>query len=135
PPILGEGDRTGHDVSLELSVDAGSSISNWRAPTHTVLGHATPQGFELALADAQTIPNRDFVLRWETAGDQSRAQLYLGAKDSDGEGAFALLVHPPKLDLDAAVGRREMIFVVDRSGSMHGVPLALAKQTLRESLM
>ena len=134
PPILGRGERTGHDVSLKLTVDAGQRIDAWQTPTHTVLGRADAKGFAIELADAQTIPNRDFVARWAAAGDQSRAQLFLGAKDAEGEGSFALLVQPPKMDLDATVGRREMIFVVDRSGSMHGVPLALAKQTLRQSL-
>jgi Ca-activated chloride channel family protein len=134
PPVLGEGTRTGHDLSLALEVQLGSSIEHWDAPTHTVIGEATPQGFTAALADANTIPNRDFVIRWSAAGASTQARLLLGPKDAAGMGHFALIVQPPALDLDELVGRREMIFVVDRSGSMSGVPLALAKQTVREAL-
>jgi Ca-activated chloride channel family protein len=134
PPVLGEGQRSGHDVSLNLVVAAGTSISSWEAPTHTVTGEATSEGFALRLADAETIPNRDFVLRWNVAAATPRASLFLGPADASGRGHFSLVVEPPQLDLDAVVGRREMIFVVDRSGSMSGLPLALAKQTLREAL-
>ncbi|HVI03040.1 MAG TPA: VIT and VWA domain-containing protein, partial [Enhygromyxa sp.] len=134
PPIVGEGQRSGNDVSLTLEVDAGHSIDKWTAPTHTVVGAASKQGFTLRLADAETIPNRDFVLRWQVASAQPSASLFLGPKDAKGRGHFALVVQPPQLDLDALVGRREMIFVIDVSGSMSGIPLALAKQTLREAL-
>jgi Ca-activated chloride channel family protein len=134
PPVLGKGTRTGHDVSLSLDVSLGSTVAGWDAPTHTVVGEATTDGFTARLADAETIPNRDFVIRWSAAGTSTQARLLLGPKDDRGQGHFALIVQPPALDLDELVGRREMIFVVDRSGSMSGVPLALAKQTLREAL-
>jgi Ca-activated chloride channel family protein len=134
PPIVGEGQRSGNDVSLQLDVDAGLMIDSWDAPTHTVTGAATQRGFAVRLADAQTIPNRDFVIRWRASSAKPRASLFLGPLDASGHGHFELLVQPPQLELDALVGRREMIFVVDRSGSMSGVPLALAKLTVREAL-
>lgn len=134
PPVLGTGVRTGHDVSLALEVAIGSSIARWDAPTHTVAGKSTNEGFAIHLADAETIPNRDFVVRWSAASTSTQARLLLGEPDAKGRGHFALIVQPPAVDLDALVGQREMIFVIDRSGSMSGLPLALAKQTLREAL-
>jgi Ca-activated chloride channel family protein len=134
PPIVGQGERTGHDVSLSLDVDVGIRVERWITPTHAVSGQATSAGFSVALAEAKTIPNRDFVIRWQAANDKPRATLYLGPTDTTGAGHFTLLVHPPQFELDELVGRRQMIFVVDRSGSMSGVPLELAKQTLRQAL-
>jgi Ca-activated chloride channel family protein len=137
PPIVGEGKRSGNDVSLTLDVDAGLRIKKWDAPTHTVTGAATHDGFTVRLADAKTVPNRDFVIRWRASSAKPRASLFLGPVDPSGRGHFQLRVQPPSLDvdeLDQLVGRREMIFVIDRSGSMSGVPLALAKLTLREAL-
>ncbi|WP_052549787.1 VIT and vWA domain-containing protein [Enhygromyxa salina] len=134
PPILGDGDRTGHDVSLEIRVETGAPISSFVAPTHSIVASSTASGFDARLRDAQTIPNRDFVLRWDAAAPTSTATMFLSQPDSRGAGHFALVVQPPALDLDRVVGRRELLFVVDRSGSMSGLPLALAKQTLRESL-
>lgn len=134
PPIVGEGQRSGNDVSLTLDVDAGLEIESWDAPTHTVTGAASKHGFAVRLADAKTIPNRDFVIRWRTGSAKPRASLFLGPLDASGNGHFELLVQPPRLDVEELVGRREMVFVIDRSGSMSGVPLALAKLTLREAL-
>ena len=134
PPVLGKGERSGHDLSLSLEVDAGTRVERWHVPTHTVVGASNSRGFEMRLADAETRPNRDFVLRWSAADRQPRATLFMGPPDAAGEGHFSLLVQPPQYDLDATVGRREMVFVIDRSGSMFGVPLALAKQTLRQAL-
>jgi Ca-activated chloride channel homolog len=134
PPILGQGDRTGHDVSLSIQVDAGASVSSYDAPTHSITASSTARGFEARLRDQATIPNRDFVLRWETGASKPGATLFTSKPDARGHGHFALVIQPPQLELDELVGRREMIFVVDRSGSMSGLPLALAKQTLRESL-
>jgi Ca-activated chloride channel family protein len=134
PPVVGQGQRSGNDVSLTLDVDAGLGIDHWIAPTHTVIGMATARGFSARLADAETIPNRDFVIRWMAADSIPRATLFMGPRDPAGFGHFSLLIQPPQMDLDAIVGRREMIFVVDRSGSMSGVPLALAKLTLRTAL-
>jgi Ca-activated chloride channel family protein len=134
PPILGEGQRTGNDVSLTISVDAGATISSYVAPTHSITASSTARGFDARLRDAETIPNRDFVLRWQVGGTTTSATLFTSKTDEHGDGHFALVVQPPHFDLDAVVGRREMIFVIDRSGSMSGAPLALAKQTLREAL-
>jgi hypothetical protein len=133
PPIMGKGQRSGNDVSLTIDVHVGAEVSTWIAPTHTLTGVPTPEGFSARLADAETIPNRDFVLRWRAGADQPQATLFLGP-EQDGTGHFSLVVQPPALDLDATVGRREMIFVIDTSGSMSGTPLSLAKQTLRASL-
>ena len=36
PPIIGKGERTGHDISLELTADAGDVIGDVQAPTHDV---------------------------------------------------------------------------------------------------
>jgi len=44
------------------------------------------------------------------------------------------MVQPPKLDVDALVGTREVVFVVDVSGSMRGVPLALCKEAMIDAL-
>ncbi|MCA9681496.1 MAG: VWA domain-containing protein, partial [Myxococcales bacterium] len=134
PPVVGKGERSGNDVSLALTVQSGKRIDQWRAATHRVVGEATAEGFAVRLADAETIPNRDFVIRWQAAQAKTAASLFLGPVDAKGWGHFSLLVEPPAADLDALVGRREMIFVVDRSGSMSGQPLALAKQALREAL-
>jgi Ca-activated chloride channel family protein len=53
----------------------------------------------------------------------------------DGESHYLLMVVPPEPDLvEGATMPREMIFIIDTSGSMHGVSLAQAKQALLRAL-
>jgi Ca-activated chloride channel family protein len=134
PPIAGPGVRTGHDVSLEIDAQAGPPILAFTAPTHEVEATTTDGRLHLTLANKDELPNRDFVLRYRVAGPEPSGSVLLGEPDASGQGHFLMVVHPPATDVDAEVGRREVIFVVDRSGSMSGAPLGLAKETVRELL-
>lgn len=134
PPIVGRGTRSGHDIAVAVEVDAGLPIVSWTTPTHEVDAEARDGRLRVVLAAHDTLPNRDFVLRYRVAGAAARATAFLGPRDARGNGHYLMVVVPPDVDVDAEVGRRELVFVVDRSGSMAGEPLALAKETVREML-
>jgi len=134
PPIAGPGVRTGNDVSIEVDAQAGPPILSYTVPTHAVEASLDDGRLHVTLASKAELPNRDFVLRYRVAGPEPSASVLLGEPDATGLGHYLMVVHPPAIDVDAEVGRREVIFVVDRSGSMWGQPLALAKQTTRELL-
>jgi Ca-activated chloride channel family protein len=137
PAYLGRGERSGHDVSLELAADAGTPIRAWEAPTHEVLARTLADGtLRLTLAQKSSLPNRDFVLRYRAAAETPQATLfYAPAATEPGGGHYALVLHPPQLDVDGLVGRRELVFVVDVSGSMGGWPLAMARAAMREAVL
>lgn len=134
PPIAGPGVRTGNDVSIEIDAQAGPPILAYTVPTHAVEASTDAGRLHVTLAARDELPNRDFVLRYRVAGPEPSASLLLGEPDASGQAHYMMVVHPPAIDVDAEVGRREVIFVVDRSGSMGGTPLSLAKQTVRELL-
>ena len=130
PPLVGGGMRTGHDISLELTATAGAPIEQWTVPTHDVTATHNDNGsLTLILNEAESLPNRDFALRFKTAEDKTSVRM-LTHNDKQG-GFFTLLLQPPVLDLDELVGQREFIFVVDVSGSMGGLPLSLCKRMLK----
>jgi len=134
PPIAGKGLRRGDEIEIHVRVKTGHPVDRWWAPTHAVVGEVVGDELHLELARADERPNRDFVFRYAVAGPDPRATMFLGPQDVLGRGRFALVVHPPELDVDTLVGRREFVFVIDRSGSMSGEPLALAKETVRRAL-
>ena len=134
PPVMGKGERTGSDVSVEVNVDPAPAPADVEVPTHEVGKQLVDGVLKVSLTEKSSIPNRDFVLRFRVAGDKPRARLLLSEPSGTGR-YFTLLVHPPRLDVDALVGRREVIFVVDVSGSMSGLPLALCKQAMRHALL
>lgn len=133
PPYVGQGTRSGHDISLEVVANAGQPLTDIDVPTHQVSKQALSDGsLKLALKDRATVPNRDFVFRYRVADDRPRATLY--TTNDSGPGYFSLVIQPPGVDVDSLVGRRELIFVVDVSGSMSGLPLSLCREAINDAL-
>src|SRR5439155_9376002 len=89
-----------------------------------------PNQGRVRLHDQAEIPNRDFVLRYAVAGDEVRSG-YLVHRDGEGEGYVTLVLLPPKRVTAESAAPKEMIFVIDRSGSQAGLPLEKAKETMR----
>jgi Ca-activated chloride channel homolog len=134
PPYVGAGTRSGRDISLELVASADLPLGAFEVPTHEVVSRTPADGtLRLTLAEKASIPNRDFVLRYQAAAREPGARLAL-SEAKDGKGFFSLVVQPPALDVNALVGQREIIFVVDVSGSMSGVPLSMCRAAMREAL-
>ncbi|MCC6523883.1 MAG: VWA domain-containing protein [Polyangiaceae bacterium] len=132
PPIYGRGERPGHDISIEVVADAGTTVGDVSVPTHEVVVRRPADGtLRLTLAEKDALPNRDFVLRYRAVGATPMASLLTSGGS---EGYFSLVVHPPALDVDALVGQRELVFVVDVSGSMSGQPLARCQAAMREAV-
>ncbi|HEY0134197.1 MAG TPA: VIT domain-containing protein, partial [Nannocystis sp.] len=115
PPVLGRGQRSGHDLSIEVTAETGSAITGWAAPAHEVQATAVGSQLQVKLARRGEIANRDFVLRYRSAAAQPAARLFLGPPGKTGN-YFMLLAEPPRVDVDALVGSRELVFVVDVSG-------------------
>jgi Ca-activated chloride channel homolog len=133
PPVLGKGERSGHDISIEVLAETTLPIAEVTVPTHEVVMRKPADGtLRLALAEKGSIPNRDFVMRYRVAGKEPLATLVTSGEREGGY--FALVVHPPDLDVESLVGRREITFVVDISGSMAGQPLGMCKIAMREAL-
>jgi Ca-activated chloride channel family protein len=132
PAYVGKGERSGHDISIEIVTEPGLAIGDYAAITHAVDVKTDGEGLvHLALSPKDSVPNRDFVLRYRVAGERPRGAMLVSGED---QGFFSLTIEPPDLDVDQLVGRREIVFVVDVSGSMNGVPIALCQQAMRTAI-
>ena len=130
PPVTPEGVRAGHDIDLTVSIDAGVPIIEMKSALHEVeIAHETRNQATVSLKNKKEIPNRDFVLKYLVAGDEIRSGV-LTHKDGK-QGYVALILVPPKRVRPEQVAPKEMIFVIDRSGSQHGKPLDKAKETMK----
>lgn len=125
--------RSGHDIALAVDIDAGLPIEHLESPTHVIDTTApSPTRRRVTLHAGDTVPNKDFVLRYRLSGEDVRGA-FLTHRDQRG-GFFTMLLQPPA-EL-AQVGRApmELIFVLDCSGSMSGAPLDIAKRTAERAL-
>jgi type VI secretion system protein ImpC len=134
-PRLPQGFLRGDAVSLEFDLDAGVPVCGFDSPSHdlTVVEDSGATRVRLALRRADEIPNRDFVLNYRVAGPRIEHALFCEPGRDDQPGTFLVVTTPPLAHADAAVPR-EVVFVIDRSGSMGGEPLEQAKQAARQLL-
>lgn len=130
---LRPGERSRHDISLELDVDAGVPIEEFECRTHSIVSERpAPERLRVALAPADSLPNKDFVLRYRIAGDHIKSTL-VAHRDERG-GYFNLVLYPPRELQNLQRQPLELVFVLDCSGSMSGRPLEQAKAAVERGL-
>ncbi len=130
PPITPEGTRTGHDISIEVKLDAGVPIDSITAKSHEVEQQRTNAHAAIVqLKDRNTIPNKDFVLRFDVAGKKI-SDAMMTHRGQQG-GFFSLMLQPPERVTVADVSPKEIVFVLDTSGSMDGFPIEKAKESMK----
>ena len=86
----------------------------------------------VSLAPTDTLPNRDFVLRYRVAGDRIKSG-FVTHRDERG-GFFTLMLYPPHELHDVKRQPLELLFVLDCSGSMFGRPIEQAKAAIQRGL-
>jgi Ca-activated chloride channel family protein len=127
------GERSGHDISLAVDIDAGVTIEEVACTSHVITKTATaPEKLTVKLNSLDSIPNKDFVLRYKVTGKTVKSAL-VTHRDKRG-GFFTLMLYPPDNLSYLKRAPMEMIFVLDCSGSMSGKPIAKAKQAITRAL-
>jgi Ca-activated chloride channel homolog len=130
PPVTPKGTRAGHDVAIAVDIDAGVPILDVASALHEVdVERPDATHARVHLRDRAEIPNRDFVLRYAVADDEVRSG-YLVHRDGGADGYVTFVLLPPKRVTAETAAPKEMIFVIDRSGSQAGAPLEKAKETM-----
>lgn len=130
PPVLLPGFPNPLRLSLGVDIDpAGLTLGEIRSSLHTVTG----QGGRVEIAPGERA-DRDFILRLPYAGDGSGAvrvpdPVEAGAEGAGAgaEGTYQVVLVPPD---DAAVAARpkDVVLLLDRSGSMGGWKMVAARR-------
>jgi Ca-activated chloride channel family protein len=119
-------------VSISIDLEAGAEIPNIYSRTHKIQVAGDKKKKSVTLADGRTIDNRDFVLRYQLAGKNTQPA-FLAYNDSK-DGYFSLWIEPPASPKSKDITAREMVFVLDTSGSMSGQPINASKVFMRHAL-
>jgi Ca-activated chloride channel family protein len=133
PPVAKPGTRAGHDISVEVSLDAGLPVNELTCPSHAVDVRRTGPGqATVGLRDAAVIPNKDFILNYDVAGGKIEDAILVHRGEKGG--FFTLILQPPDHVSLPDLTPKELVFVLDTSGSMSGFPIEKAKETMRLAL-
>ena len=127
-------ERSGHDISIRLDIDAGVQIEDLKSTHRVAIERPSSTVASVALENEKTLPNRDFVLDFRVAGETVKSKLLTHRDTDTGEGYFSLMLIPPRGSSDVARHPLELVFVIDASGSMQGRPLEQAKEAVVTAL-
>ncbi|MBK8804995.1 MAG: AgmX/PglI C-terminal domain-containing protein [Fibrobacteres bacterium] len=138
-PRLPTGMAPPQKLTMNVKLDAGFPVQALESPTHCLRTEGKKDAesiwhgpVSVSLKPDGVIPNRDFVLRWKTRQEQSSATVLADGEETDGH--FLVELQPPAIPGDDNSTAKELVFLVDQSGSMGGTPLNLVKQAMRTAL-
>ncbi len=121
-----------HHLTLSIRLHSSMNFASVESRYHNMDMHPTLGGFDLYLADPDTRTDRVFELDWKPDfGPQPESALMTW---DDGDAVYAMLMLAPPLEEALAAQAREVVFVLDTSGSMEGVSLQQATAALYQGL-
>jgi Ca-activated chloride channel homolog len=134
PPVLLPGFPNPVRLSLEVEIDPaglGPQNGDWseqiRASLHSVVIDQGPP-WTVRLRAGERL-DQDFILRFPVAAEALQATLLVSPGAAERSGTFALTLMPPKFEERSAMPR-DVVIVLDRSGSMAGWKMVAARRAV-----
>lgn len=119
-------------VSLEVSLTAGLPLGAFSSATHDLEIIREGNGLQARFAQGQVQDNKDVVLRY-SLGEEATSVAAISHTDARG-GFVSVMIEPPELPQSDDIAARELVFVLDTSGSMSGLPMQASKRFMNAAL-
>ena len=114
--------------SITINLDAGFELAELQSLNHDIDVKETFAQHSIQLMDNELFDANDFVLRWQPlAGSEPKAAYFSEYKDGH---EYALLMMLPPQTSEKLTQPRNITYIIDTSGSMHGTALDQAKDAL-----
>lgn len=121
----------GNPVTITINLDAGMTLASVASDSHKVGIEDLGDGRRRVTLDGKTVPaDRDFTLRW--APKLGATPLVAAFRETVGKDVFvtALVMPPAPQEATRRTRPRDVVFILDRSGSMGGVSIRAARSAL-----
>eukprot|EP01137_Pigoraptor_chileana_P018478 Opistho-2@78016 len=126
PSITYSGGKSPYALKLDLLIEMPLGITAVTSPTHAITYKRTNDHLgEASLTFSTTSMDRDLVVLVATPSAHEHRAVF----ESDGTDTAAMVTLVPRFELDDV--KTEIIFVIDRSGSMEGSQIAQAANAMR----
>lgn len=119
------------NVSVNVSVRSNTAIKAIYSPSHNVsVSRSGEYDAKVGYEESNVKPDRDFVLYYSVTQDDVGLNL-LSYRSGNDDGFFLMLI-APKFQVDTAqVVSKDVVLVLDISGSMQGQKIDQAKRSLK----
>lgn len=132
-PIVDGAPEYGNVAQFKLKIDGQLPIADIESSSHDIKLAFNGGNHYISTTTPWVKMDRDFAISWQIAASRdSQAAFY--HEEVDGEHYGLLLMHPPQENTDDYDPAREMIFIIDTSGSMGGEVIQQARAALLEAL-
>ena len=119
------------DVSVKIELDAKRPLKTIYSPSHSIeIKRHGETGTTIGFAGKGIRPDTDFQVFWQCA-DKDLGVSLLTYRERGEDGYFLLLAAPGSELKPKQVVKKNIVFVLDTSGSMAGNKLAQAKKALQ----
>ena len=132
PLLVPAGPGAGHRLKLHARLVSSAQFSAIESRYHDVDIRQVEDGYTIELLNPDEVTDRDFELSW-TPSLQSHPSASL-TTFNDGDSVYAQLMLAPPLADSISPQAREVVLVIDTSGSMEGASLPQAKAALLHAL-
>jgi Ca-activated chloride channel family protein len=131
----GKATRTLEKFSIQATIKSQHPVQNVYSPTHAItLNRASDREVGVRFDREQALLDKDFLLYY-AVGDQDVGLTTLTQRPISSEAGFVLMLLSPRVELSKSQAiPRDMVMVLDTSGSMRGVKMEQAKKALKYCL-
>ena len=140
PPLMNPKDEPTEflrlPVSIDINLDAGFNLADIFSPYHDIIvERIDDDSARISLAEGEVPANRDFQLKWKAQrSNEPQRKVFT---ETIGETSYLMaMISPPLPDAPIALDShaREMLFIIDTSGSMGGTSIIQARSALKLGL-
>ena len=132
PPVLDPADHAPvNPTSITVRLQAGFSLSEVKSHPHAVAVEAPDSGTRIIkLAEGPVPADRDFELTWKAVAEKAPSVGLFREHVGEADYLLAFVTPPAVEQAEQTPLPREVIFVIDNSGSMGGTSIVQAKASL-----
>ncbi len=135
PPVQHPDQTQQNFITLTVDLAPGFPLADFSSTYHEVHHSITDQGIlNITLKNKQVPVDRDFELTWKPKSENAPQTAVFTEQHKGSTYTMAMLIPPIHAATDLNTLPRDVTFIIDTSGSMHGLSIEQSKLALQRAL-